>query len=119
MWLIGDGFDGTYYGLWLSIVALILILISTQAEAQIRTRCSRKRTFWNLLRCRLELYDLDGPRCFGCGYLLVRLPSHRCPECGLEFDPAEHGMTSVEEELASAQESTPGQRPGVEWDSGD
>lgn len=91
-WLIDLGFKATYHGLWLSIVALILILVSTHAEARIRTRRSRKRTFWNLLRGRLQLYDLDGPRCFGCGYLLIGLPLHRCPECGSEFDPAEHGM---------------------------
>lgn len=108
-WLADGGFDDTYYGLWLSMGALVLILVSTHAEARIRTRCSRKRTFWNLLRCRLELYDLDGPRCFGCGYLLVGLPSHRCPECGLEFDPLEYGLPSEAEAIASAQNSTPGQ----------
>lgn len=26
------------------------------------------------------------PRCRQCGYLLVQLPSNRCPECGTEFD---------------------------------
>lgn len=27
-------------------------------------------------------------RCRGCGYFLRGLDSHRCPECGREFDPA-------------------------------
>ena len=29
------------------------------------------------------------PCCAGCGYLLVKLPEDRCPECGREFDPSE------------------------------
>ena len=102
--------SGRCYGRWLSIVSLLLILVSAYSEARIRTRRSHKETCWNLLRCRLELYDLDGPRCFGCGYLLVGLPSHRCPECGLEFDPLEYGLKTGEEGLAFAQGSAPAQR---------
>ena len=26
--------------------------------------------------------------CRKCGYALIGLPINRCPECGLEFDPA-------------------------------
>src|ERR1035441_3994288 len=26
--------------------------------------------------------------CRGCGYALIGLPGHRCPECGRDFDPA-------------------------------
>ncbi len=92
MWLLDKGFDGTYYGLWLSMLALILILVSTHGEVRLRTRRTGLQTCWGLLRCRLQLHDLDGPRCFGCGYLLIGLPTNRCPECGREFDPAEHGL---------------------------
>ncbi len=94
LWLISGGFADTYYGLWLSIVAMILILVSTHAEARIRTRRTGLQTCWDLLRARLKLYDLDGPRCFGCGYLLIGLPTNRCPECGREFDPAEYGLNA-------------------------
>jgi hypothetical protein len=27
--------------------------------------------------------------CLSCGYMLVRLPGNRCPECGREFDPTD------------------------------
>ncbi len=104
MFLILGGFGQTYYGLWLSMVALILILVSTHAEARLRTRRTGLQTCWGLLRCRLQLHDLDGPRCFGCGYLLIGLPTNRCPECGREFDPAEYGLdaeTSVLHSITS------------------
>ncbi len=107
MWLILAGFEETYYGLWLSMVALILILVSTHAEARLRTRRTGMQTCWGLLRCRLQLHDLDGPRCFGCGYLLIGLPTNRCPECGREFDPAEYG----DERGNPAQASPDGGRP--------
>lgn len=29
---------------------------------------------------------IDGPRCEGCGYLLIGLAEKRCPECGRLFD---------------------------------
>ena len=107
MWLIDKGFGGTYYGLWLSMAALILIAVSTHGEARIRTRRTGLQTCWGLLRGRLELYDLDGPRCFGCGYLVIGLPTNRCPECGREFDPAEYG----DETGNPAQVSPDGGRP--------
>lgn len=110
--LMDAGVKATYYGLWLSMTALILILISTHGEARIRTRRSRKRTFWNLLRGRLQLYDLDGPRCFDCGYLLIGLPLNRCPECGLAFDPAEHGLV-FGDGIHSTHHFAPGESPGA------
>jgi hypothetical protein len=35
--------------------------------------------------------ELPGPYCLGCGYLLVGLPTNRCPECGRVFDPKDPG----------------------------
>lgn len=32
-------------------------------------------------------HDLHSPRCIQCGYSLVQLPNHQCPECGRPFDP--------------------------------
>ena len=107
MWLIDTGFGGTYYGLWLSMASLILILVSTHGEARIRTRRTGLQTCWNLLRGRLQLYDLDGPRCFGCGYLVIGLPTNRCPECGQEFDPAEYGDEGSNPVHASHHGDTP------------
>ncbi len=34
--------------------------------------------------------DSPGMFCRKCGYALVGLPSNRCPECGHEFNPANH-----------------------------
>ncbi len=31
--------------------------------------------------------ELQMPQCIRCGYSLVRLPNHQCPECGRPFDP--------------------------------
>jgi hypothetical protein len=31
--------------------------------------------------------DISDPRCLDCGYRLRGLESHRCPECGREFNP--------------------------------
>ncbi len=107
MFLIDAGFGGTYYGLWLSMASLILILVSTHGEARIRTRRTGLQTCWNLVRGRLQLHDLDGPRCFGCGYLLIGLPTNRCPECGREFNPAEYG----DEGRNPVQASPDGGRP--------
>ena len=85
-------FEDPLYGNWVSLAGTSIIFISTFAEARVRCRTGFLETLWKLLRCRLELHDLSGPQCFECRYLLVGLPSNRCPECGLVFDPAEHGM---------------------------
>ena len=35
----------------------------------------------------LPISDLPPMFCRQCGYSLIGLPSHRCPECGRDFDP--------------------------------
>src|SRR5437588_1214439 len=42
--------------------------------------------------------DLIGARCLGCGYSLRGLESHRCPECGHAFDPADLMTMNVPEQ---------------------
>ncbi len=87
--LIGN--ETVYYGLWLSLLGSAYILIATFVEARSRSRRMFRETLGKLLSCRLQVFDLGGPRCFECGYLLIGLPTNRCPECGREFDPAEYG----------------------------
>ncbi len=94
-------FDYSVYGLWFSLVAFVLILSSVHAELRIRTHRGHVRTICALLSPRVNLQALDFSRCFGCGYLLIGLPSNRCPECGLEFDPAEHGLDAEKPVLHS------------------
>ena len=85
-------FEDSLYGNRVSLVGCALIMVATFKESQIRCRAGYLEISWRLLLCRVRLSDLGDPQCFECGYLLVGLPSHRCPECGLEFDPAEHGL---------------------------
>jgi len=97
LWLgylfFGGVFSGdTHYGLWLSLISTILILVGTFQEAASRGKKSFRQILWCLLSIRLSQFALDGPRCFECGYLLLGLPHARCPECGTPFDPAEHGL---------------------------
>jgi hypothetical protein len=37
-----------------------------------------------------------GPYCRTCGYCLIGLAEHRCPECGKPFDPSEMGLTEAD-----------------------
>jgi hypothetical protein len=92
-WLLAGLFGGgrTYYGLWLSLFGSACILTATFVEARSRSPGLFWETAGKLLSCRLRVFDLGGPRCFACGYLLIGLPRNRCPECGREFDPAEYG----------------------------
>ena len=83
--------ETVYYGLWLSLLGSACILAATFVEARSRSGGLFRGTLGKLLCCRLQVFDLDGPRCFGCGYLVIGLPTNRCPECGREFDPAEYG----------------------------
>lgn len=43
-------------------------------------------------RARVE----PGPRCRNCGYLLIGLTEHRCPECGTTFNLSELGLTEAD-----------------------
>ncbi|MCZ6651464.1 MAG: hypothetical protein O7D91_00325 [Planctomycetota bacterium] len=85
-------FADSLYGNRVSLVGCALIMVATFKESQIRCRAGYLEISWRLLLCRLRLPDLAGPQCFECGYLLFGLTSRRCPECGLAFDPAEHGL---------------------------
>jgi hypothetical protein len=40
-----------------------------------------------LFHARRTMRRVDPNRCVRCGYLLIRLPEPRCPECGTPFDP--------------------------------
>jgi hypothetical protein len=39
--------------------------------------------------------DLSIARCVKCNYLLRDLPSHRCPECGRDFDPLDESTVNT------------------------
>lgn len=98
-WLIER--NKIYYGLWTSLAGSLCIFLAAHGEACTRAALGWWAALGKLTRCRLELSDLDGPRCRKCGYLLIGLTSHRCPECGLGFDPAEHGMSGPTREVAA------------------
>ncbi|MCH8965894.1 MAG: hypothetical protein IIB58_13090, partial [Planctomycetes bacterium] len=85
-------FEAPLYGNWVSLTGTALILLASFAEAQIRSGAGWLTCLWSLIRARVKLVDLEGSQCFECGYLLIGLRSRRCPECGLAFDPAEHGL---------------------------
>ncbi len=92
LWFSSFIFEAPLYGNWVSLAGTALILIASFAEAQIRSGAGLFTCLWRLISVRLKLVDLAGAQCFECGYLLIGLTSTRCPECGLEFDPAEHGL---------------------------
>ena len=85
-------FKAPLYGNWVSLTGTAMILLASFAEAQIRSGAGWLMCLWTLIRARVKLVDLEGSQCFECGYLLIGLRSRRCPECGLAFDPAEHGL---------------------------
>lgn len=82
LWLPGK----TYYGLWLSIVGSVAILVGATGEAAVRARTTWRPAIRLLLTSRAKLYDDDLPRCEQCGYILIGLTEQRCPECGLPFE---------------------------------
>lgn len=88
-------FQKPLLGSRMSLIGASCVLLATFAEVHVRCRMGLLRTLWKLLSCRVQLPDLEGPQCFECGYLLFGLTSHRCPECGLPFDAAEHGLGST------------------------
>ncbi len=92
LWFSSFIFEAPLYGNWVSLAGTALILLASFAEVQIRSGAGWLKCLWSLIRARVRLVDLEGSQCFECGYLLIGLRSHRCPECGLAFDPAEHGL---------------------------
>lgn len=89
-WLLTIDWAEIYYGLWLSELASIALLIATVGEAVVLSDQSIPRTLWQLLTCRIKLADDMKGRCKACGYLLHGLPEPRCPECGQPFVPEDH-----------------------------
>lgn len=83
-WFFSDVEAGRY-GLWISLAGTLLIALGTITEASIRSGLRAPTTLARLLTCRLRRFDIDGPRCVSCGYLLIGLTSNRCPECGRVF----------------------------------
>ncbi len=75
----------TYYGLWLSMTGALVIAVGAFGEAKARTGRTGWRTLGALFTSRLKLFDVDGPRCKNCEYLLIGLTTPRCPECGEPF----------------------------------
>jgi hypothetical protein len=72
-------FEDPLYGNWVSLAGAAFILIASFAEAQIRTGAGLLKCSWWLISAKLKLADLEGSQCFECGYLLIGLPSDRCP----------------------------------------
>jgi len=81
------------YGLYLSLAAAWVLLVSTIGEARAVTRHSWRRTIWQLMTCRLR--DATGwqGHCPGCDYYLFGLTAMRCPECGRPFSFDELGVS--------------------------
>jgi hypothetical protein len=63
--------------------------------------------------CSLQIsIKVMEPRCAGCGYLLYRIESDRCPECGSPIRKAEGAAAEVA--VASSGAATAGASAGVE-----
>jgi hypothetical protein len=82
LWLYGGG---TYFGLWLSILGAALIAAGALGEAMAMARLGPWATMLRLAPCRIQFRPIDDNRCDRCGYLLIGLPTRRCPECGEPF----------------------------------
>lgn len=89
-WIVGGD---SMYGLWISFTGSVAILLGCFFEAVVRSRLAKWATVRALITSRLRLYDLDGPRCYACGYLLIGLTTPRCPECGKAFDPDKYDLS--------------------------
>ncbi len=94
----------TRVGLWLSIAGAVVIILGAFQEARTRTDWASRRTLLALLTCRLKLFDVDGPRCGSCDYLLIGLTVPRCPECGQAVDLGE--LTSAQPTRVTAGSTT-------------
>jgi len=93
-WIVSD-FQATFYGIWLTIAGTMAMLAGVVWEAAIRSILPWRSALWGLIRCKLEVRDLDQPYCWRCGYCLVGLTSHRCPECGTAFESGKTGVSTV------------------------
>ena len=89
-WLVSDP-ASTCYGLWLSMVGATVIAVGAFGEAKARIGRTSRRTVGALFTSRLKLFDVDGPRCKKCEYLLIGLTTPRCPECGQPFGWEDYG----------------------------
>jgi len=88
VWIVTN-FKATYYGIWLSTAGTIAMLVGVVWEAAIRSILPWRSALWGLVRCKLEMREMDQPYCRRCGYLLIGLTSRRCPECGTAFESGE------------------------------
>jgi len=88
LWIV-FAFKDTYYGIWLSTAGTLAMFVCVVWEAAIRSILPWRAALWGLVRCKLELRELDQPFCARCGYLLIGLTSRRCPECGTAFESGE------------------------------
>lgn len=93
-WIVFD-IQSTSYGIWLSTAGTIAMLVGVVWEAAIRSILPWRSALWGLVRCKLEMRDLDQPYCRRCGYLLIGLSSRRCPECGTAFESGETRVSTV------------------------
>ncbi len=84
-WFLVTDLSSTMYGIWISETGALLMLVGAFGEAKVRCQLTTWRTLARLFSCRLRFFDIDGPRCRSCEYLLIGLTTPRCPECGLEF----------------------------------
>ena len=86
-------YGGARYGLHLSFLSSVVLLIGAVGEARALTGQTWRRTLWQLLTCRLRLSKDWQVRCPGCDYLLYGLTEMRCPECGRPFTFEELGVS--------------------------
>jgi hypothetical protein len=73
-------------GLWVSMLGTGLIVMGVVMEARWLGGERVLPTLRRLLNCELEFFEIAGPRCRQCGYLLIGLSSGRCPECGTAIE---------------------------------
>jgi len=87
------------YGLYLSWVSSVVLLLAVVGEARAVARTSWLKTVGLLIISRLP----EGRRagyCPQCDYNLFGLPEMRCPECGRPFTPEEAGIGAPSSHVA-------------------
>jgi len=89
VWFSGfliDDPGSTLYGLWISMLAGVVIFVGSVIEAMGLYRVGVLTILRKALFCGRPPPTLDEAGCRECGYLLIGLTTPRCPECGLPFD---------------------------------
>jgi hypothetical protein len=80
-------FASPRWGLAVSMIGALAVVIGTVAEAVILGRFGAARSLRGLVTGGYQIADPGMPNCRRCGYILVGLPEPRCPECGTPFTP--------------------------------